>query len=167
MSIAAVIISLGLLVDNGLVVIEDIQGRIARGFAAGEAALASGRQFIVPLAVASVTTASAFLPILLLEGSEGEYAFSLGAVVGIMLLGSWLTALYILPALGVWFLKQPKEQKTDQDPSRLVQIYGAIIRRSLPFAPVVIIASYLAVAGSAMLFSSIKNEMFPLSERNQ
>jgi len=166
-SIAAVIISLGLLVDNGLVVIEDIQGRIARGFAAGEAALASGRQFIVPLAVASVTTASAFLPILLLEGSEGEYAFSLGAVVGIMLLGSWLTALYILPALGVWFLKQPKEQKTDQDPSRLVQIYGVIIRRSLPFAPVVIIASYLAVAGSAMLFSNIKSEMFPLSERNQ
>lgn len=166
-SIAAVIISLGLLVDNGLVIIEDIQGRIARGVAAVEAALASGRQFMVPLAVASVTTASAFLPILLLEGSEGEYAFSLGAVVGIMLLGSWLTALYILPALSVWFLKKPKKQTRDGGPSRLVRLYGAIIRRLLPLSPIIIVASYAAVIGSALLFSSIKSEMFPLSERNQ
>ncbi len=166
-SIAAVIISLGLLVDNGLVVIEDIQGRIARGMAAGEAALASGRQFMVPLAVASVTTASAFLPILLLEGSEGEYAFSLGAVVGVMLLGSWLTALYILPSLSVWFLEKPNKQKSDAGPSLLVQYYGVIIRRSLSFAPAIIIVSYVAVIGSAMLFSLIKSEMFPLSERNQ
>ena len=50
-SIAAVIISLGLLVDNGLVVVEDIQGRISCGFDPNEAALAAGRQFFVPLAV--------------------------------------------------------------------------------------------------------------------
>lgn len=166
-SIAAVIISLGLLVDNGLVIVEDIQGRIARGVAAVKAALASGRQFMVPLAVASVTTASAFLPILLLEGSEGEYAFSLGAVVGIMLLGSWLTALYILPALSVWFLKKPNKQKNDGGPTLLVRIYGTMIRRMLPFASVIIVLSYAAVIGSALLFSSLKSEMFPLSERNQ
>ena len=166
-SIAAVIISLGLLVDNGLVVIEDIQGRINRGISSVEAALGAGRQFMVPLGVASITTVSAFLPILLLEGSEGEYAFSLGAVVGVMLLGSWLTALYILPALGVWFLKHAKNKSDDAGPSHVVRIYGHIIRRSLPIAPLIIILSYAAVVGSGSLFSSVKNEMFPLSERNQ
>ncbi len=92
-SIAAVIISLGLLVDNGLVVVEDIEGRIKRGLSPEEAALGAGRQFFIPLAVASITTVSAFIPMLILDGTEGEFAFSLGAVVGIMLAGSWFTAL--------------------------------------------------------------------------
>ncbi len=166
-SIAAVIISLGLLVDNGLVVIEDIQGRITRGVAAREAALAAAKQFMIPLGVASVTTVSAFLPILLLDGVEGEYAFSLGAVVAIMLLGSWLTALYILPALSVWFIRRRKKHANKAGPSALVRIYGNIIKRSLPLAPVIILTAYAAVAGSIFLFSGLKKEMFPLSERNQ
>ena len=94
-SIAAVIISLGLLVDNGLVVVEDIGNRIDDGMEPREAALSAGSQFVVPLGVASITTISAFLPMLMMNGVEGEFAFSLGAVVASMLLGSWLTALYI------------------------------------------------------------------------
>ncbi len=104
-SIAAVIISLGLLVDNGLVVVEDIQRRIGRGDDPKQAALTAGKQFFTPLGVASITTVSAFVPMLILEGTEVEFAFSLGAVVGVMLLGSWLTAMYILPAMSVWFAK--------------------------------------------------------------
>lgn len=164
-SIAAVIISLGLLVDNGLVVVEDIQSRISKGMPAREAALSAGKQFVVPLAVASVTTVSAFMPILILEGTEGEYGFSLGAVVGLMLLGSWITALYILPYLSVQFAKREPQQK--QKKSFLVRAYGIIVRRILPFAPVILCLAYVAVGGSIFLFSGVKNEMFPLSERNQ
>lgn len=167
-SIAAVIISLGLLVDNGLVVVEDIQDRVARGGTAIDSALKAGRQFVLPLAVASVTTVSAFLPILLLDGTEGEYGFSLGAVVGVMLLGSWLTALYILPALSVWFLRRTaKHENRTDEPTLLVRVYGDIVRRVLPFAPFVVLLAYVAVAGSVFLFSGVKKEMFPLSERNQ
>ena len=163
-SIAAVIISLGLLVDNGLVVVEDIQGRIAKGIDPQESALAAGRQFFIPLAVASITTVSAFIPMLILEGTEGEFAFSLGAVVGIMLAGSWLTALYILPALCVWFAKRKVEEKTDEE-NRVVRFYGGLISRTLPFGPVIIIAAYAAVVFAGSQFSNVKAEMFPLSER--
>ena len=167
-SIAAVIISLGLLVDNGLVVVEDIQGRIAAGIDPQQAAEGAGRQFTIPLAVASVTTVSAFLPLLLLQGTEGEYGFSLGAVVAAMLLGSWITALYILPALAVWFAKHKTDIKHDDDKSSLlVRIYGAVIHRTLGFSVIVIVISYLLVGVSATLFSTIKKEMFPLSARNQ
>ena len=162
-SIAAVIISLGLLVDNGLVVVEDIQNRISRGEKAREAALASGRQFFTPLGVASITTVSAFTPMLILDGVEGEFAFSLGAVVGVMLLGSWLTAMYILPALAVWFSKQ--KIKTSDEASMLVRIYGIIVDKSLILSPLIILGAYAAVMGSASLFSSTKSEMFPLAER--
>ncbi|MEM9129139.1 MAG: efflux RND transporter permease subunit, partial [Pseudomonadota bacterium] len=84
-SIAAVIISLGLLVDNGLVVVEDIGNRIDAGMEPEEVALSAGSQFVVPLGVASITTISAFLPMLMMNGVEGEFAFSLGAVVASML----------------------------------------------------------------------------------
>ena len=121
-SIAAVIISLGLLVDNGLVVVEDIQGRIDAGVEPRAAALEAGGQYLVPLAVASIPTVSAFVPMLLMEGTEGEFAFSLGAVVAAMLAGSWLTALYILPYLCTRLLKARGNPKAER--GRLSKWYG-------------------------------------------
>ncbi|MEZ5881802.1 MAG: efflux RND transporter permease subunit [Nitratireductor sp.] len=166
-SIAAVIISLGLLVDNGLVIVEDIQNRISSGADPSTAAKEAGKQFTVPLAVASVTTVSAFLPLLLLEGTEGEYGFSLGAVVAAMLIGSWLTALYILPALAVWLSGKPRTAGESSQPGRLVTLYGKSLNRSLAWSIPVIAVCYLAVILSGSFFSGIKKEMFPLSARNQ
>jgi multidrug efflux pump subunit AcrB len=164
-SIAAAIISLGLLVDNGLVVVEDIQKQISRGEDPNAAALKAGKQFFTPLGVASITTVSAFVPMLILDGVEGEFAFSLGAVVGVMLLGSWLTAIYILPALCVWFAKRNKPDKQTTGEGLLVRTYGRVINLSLVFAPLIIIGSYLAVVSAGSLFSYTKSEMFPLAER--
>ena len=102
---------------------------------------------------------------LTLEGTEGEFAFSLGAVVGIMLAGSWFTALYILPTLCVWFARRKAAGDADPQPNVVVRTYGAIIGKTLAFGPIIIIACYAAVVGAVSLFSSLKNEMFPLSER--
>lgn len=161
-SIAAVIISLGLLVDNGLVVVEDIEARIGKGIDPQQAAIEAGGQFFVPLAVASVTTVSAFIPMLILEGTTGEFAFSLGAVVAIMLTGSWLTAHYILPFLAAKTLK-PKAKSEGEN--FLVRTYGALIRRLLRFGLPIIVVCYGLVYVGGTVFGSLKNEMFPLSER--
>lgn len=164
-SIAAAIISLGLLVDNGLVVVEDIQKRISNGEDPRSAALAAGDQFFTPLGVASITTVSAFVPMLILDGVEGEFAFSLGAVVGVMLLGSWITALYILPSLCVWFAKRNPANGTEKNESLLVRTYGVAVNKGLVLAPIIILGSYGMVVASSNLFSSTKSEMFPLAER--
>ena len=66
-SIAAIIIALGLLVDNGVVIVEDIMGQASRGVSAADAALAAGRQYALPLMVSSITTVAAFLPLFLLS----------------------------------------------------------------------------------------------------
>lgn len=165
-SIAAVIISLGLLVDNGLVIVEDIQRKISSGIDPREAALGSSQQFGTPLAVASITTVAAFIPLLILEGTEGEYAFSLGGVVGVMLLGSWLTALYLLPPLAVW-LSSKKSKNTEQKPSRLVRLYSPLVRKTLSWSVPVLVVAYALVALSGNLFGNLRSEMFPLSARNQ
>jgi len=165
-SIAAVIISLGLLVDNGLVVVEDIEGRIARGIPREQAALEAGGQYLIPLAVASITTVSAFIPMMLVEGTEGEFSYSLGAVVAAMLVGSWVTALYILPFLSARIF-QPKSIDPDAEPEkgRLIAAYGRFTRALLPWGIPIMIGVFALVALSATQFSRLKNEMFPLSER--
>lgn len=163
-SIAAVIVSLGLLVDNGVVVVEDIQRRIKEGAAPPEAAIAAGGQFFVPLAVASITTVSAFIPMLIIDGVEGEFAFSLGAVAGVMLAGSWFTAHYILPFLCTVVLRTTGTE-TASAPGRLARAYSAVLRRVLSVGALVILVSYGLVVATSGVFSSLKAEMFPLSER--
>ncbi|MEM0912386.1 MAG: efflux RND transporter permease subunit [Pseudomonadota bacterium] len=165
-SIAAVILALGLLVDNGLVVVEDIQKRIDKGETPDVSAYHASAQFGVPLAVASITTVAAFIPLLILEGTEGEYGYSLGAVVGLMLAGSWIAALYFLPTLCVWFAK-PTARVAKKDVSLLSRIYGDVLQRLLPLSILVIVISYGLVIASSQLFGLVSQQMFPLSERSQ
>ena len=167
-SIAAIIIALGLLVDNGVVIVEDIMSRIGRGTPARDAALTSGRQYAFPLLVSSVTTVAAFLPLFLLSGSSGEYAFSLAAVVALTLGGSWITALYILPALTVWLLGRSRVTgNEDKAGTRGQALYASILRSAIHFSPIVLAACLVLVVLSVMLFDRMPKQMFPLSERNQ
>ena len=164
-SIAAVIISLGLLVDNGLVVVEDIENRVKNGAMPRDAALACGGQFFIPLAVASITTVSAFIPMLILEGTEGEFAYSLGAVVALMLAGSWFAALYILPFLAAIFIRPARTARNGD--ALIVGGYRRLVRTLLPWGLPIVFVSYGLVALSITVFPQLKSEMFPLSERSE
>ena len=145
-SIAAIIIALGLLVDNGVVIVEDIVSRIGRGMPPQEAGLASGEQYALPLLISSVTTIAAFLPLLLLSGSSGEYAFSLAAVVALTLGGSWITALYILPALTVWLIGGgARRGNEDAARSRGQRFYASALGSASAFSPFVLAACIVLV----------------------
>jgi multidrug efflux pump subunit AcrB len=167
-SIAAIIIALGLLVDNGVVMVEDIVSRIDRGVPAQAAGLEAGEQYALPLLISSITTVAAFLPLFLLSGSSGEYAFSLAAVVALTLAGSWITALYILPALTVWLIGSGSASPQEEaPPSRLQRVYAASLRAALGVPPVVLGACIVLVVLSLTQFGRLPKQMFPLSERNQ
>ncbi len=105
MSLASLIIALGLLVDNAVVMSESIVVRMRAGEKAREAALASARELRVPLLVSSLTTIAAFLPIVLAESAVGEYTAPLAQVIAITLLSSWILAITMIPLLCVLFLK--------------------------------------------------------------
>ena len=166
-SIAAIIISLGLLVDNGVVMVEDMQRRIADGAGREEAAIGAGKQYAMPLLIASVTTVSAFLPLFLLDGTEGQYGYSLGVVVLLMLTGSFLSALYLLPRLAVWTIGDPKGPAKPGLFDRMANGYAGVVRLIVR-APLVAVGLVLAViVGGASQFGSVPNQLFPLSERAQ
>lgn len=166
-SIAAVIISLGLLVDNGLVIVEDMDRRIRAGSERREAATAAGRQYAVPLMIASTTTVAAFLPLFLLDGTEGQYGFSLGAVVGLMLLGSFLSAVYILPLLALWLLPNPKPNPRRGVFDHLADGYAWVVRGCVrvPLLTLLLVVGCIALGVSQM--GAVRQQLFPLSERAQ
>ncbi len=173
MSIAGTIIALGLLVDNGIVVAEDIRSRLERGIERRKAAAQSGGTLALPLLTSSLTTIFAFLPMLLLEGGAGEYVMSLAQVVMILLLGSWLLSMTVTPFMCATFMKVPKA--TGAAGKEIEPAYNGIVYRFycrvlglfLRFRLIGIAALVLLMVGSVQLFGLLKVEFFPLGDRNQ
>ncbi len=128
-SLAALIISLGLLVDNAIVVVESVIVKYDKGLSAIESATESGRELLLPLLVSSLTTAAAFMPIALAESAVGEYTADIFYVVTITLLTSWLLAMTIIPMLAAKALckKSLKHETVEQFDSLAYRIYRTIL----------------------------------------
>ena len=131
MSLTALIIALGLLVDNAIVMSESIMVRMAAGRKASEAAIDSARELRIPLLTASLTTAVAFLPIYLAESTVGEYTAPLFQVVSIALLCSWVLSLTLIPMLGVHFMKVKAISQEDSFNSKVYVRYRTFLIRLL------------------------------------
>jgi len=170
MSIAATIIALGLLVDNGIVVAEDIRVRLERGVDRMRAAAESGGTLAIPLLTSSLTTIFAFLPMLLTEGNAGEYVRSLAQVVAILLLGSWFLSMTVTPAMCAWFMKVPAGKSQASEPSYhgiMYATYRWILGLFLKWRVVMIGALVALLYLSTQLLGTVKTEFFPLGDRNQ
>jgi len=113
MSLAALIISLGLLVDNAIVMAEATMVQMNAGKRAVDAAIESANELKIPLLTSSLTTAAAFLPIYLAESNVGEYTAPIFIVVTLTLLCSWLLAITMIPLFCVLFLRvKPSTEAT-------------------------------------------------------
>ncbi len=172
MSIAATIIALGIMVDNGIVVAEGIRNRYAQGADRKQAAIETAQTLALPLLISTLTTILAFMPIALAEGSTGEYTLSLGQVVILVLLGSWFMSMYMTPAMCYWFLKVPPITGTTADQSE--QYNSAAYRYYRNFLGLLLrrralcIVAVLAIAG-VIIFAGrfVVSEFFPANDRNQ
>ena len=171
-SIAAIIVALGLLVDNGVVVAEDIRRRMGAGVDRLAAVLQAPQTLALPLLTSSLTTVLAFLPLMLIDDASGEFLRSLGQVVALALLASWLLAISATPAFCYWFLPASKAERGTAGPedpyaSRAYAFYRrflqAMLRRRLIF--VLAMAGLLLVAGQ--VFEFVKQRSLGPSERNQ
>jgi multidrug efflux pump subunit AcrB len=176
MSIAAMIIALGLLVDNGVVVVEDIRVRMERGAERIAAAAEAARSLAIPLLTSSMTTIFAFLPMLLTEGSAGDYVRSLAQVVAILLLGSWFLSMTVTPAMCVWFMKvAPPAGGASPDTGpvesayygAMYRIYHRLLGLMLRHRLVVVAAMLGLLFVAVQLLGTVRTEFFPLGERNQ
>ena len=104
-SLAALIMALGLLVDNGIVMTESIIERMEEGEKPFDAAVHAGKEFFVPLLISSLTTSAAFLSFFLAESVLGEIMGNLFVVITMALLSSWLIAFTLIPLLATLLIK--------------------------------------------------------------
>lgn len=168
MSIAALIIALGLLVDNAVVVSEQILVRLNAGQSRFEAVTESVKSLTISLLAASGTTIAAFSTIALASGQTAEFTYSLFAVVSLTLLGSWMLSITIIPLFSFYFLKELKRDTlVGRGLNLLYDPYERMLRALLKLRwayPALILVMTL---GAGLLFGKVPSIFFPPNERGQ
>ncbi len=163
-SLAALIISLGMLVDNGIVMSESIMVQMTEGKKTVDAAIDSANELKVPLLISSLTTAAAFLPIFLAESTTGEYTASLFKVVTITLLCSWILSMTMIPLLCVYFLK-PKQPQQNFG-SLFFTGYRRLLRNLLRHKRLTVIVTLIVFSIAISGLQYIPKLFFPPSDRS-
>ncbi|MCZ6900415.1 MAG: efflux RND transporter permease subunit [Bacteroidetes bacterium] len=164
-SLAALIIALGMLVDNAIVMSESIMVRMEHGENAFDAAMASTKELMIPLLTSSLTTSAAFLPIFLAKSTVGEYTASLFKVVTIALLISWIFSLTMIPMLCVKYLRiKPKMEESK--PGKFFNSYQSFLMFSLKKPAIFLGGLILVFIFSMYLFRFVPGKFFPDKDRN-
>lgn len=177
MSLATLVIALGLLVDNAIVVAEDFKTRLEAGAERDQALKETCAELAVPLLSSSLTTILVFLPLMLAEHVAGEYTRSISIVIAITLLTSWLLSLTVTPILCHRFLKAPSATGDGGNgdgggPSeRLFRAmsyrYERLLRVLLRHRPVFLAAMVAAFVLGVGLMQLVPKKFFPDSDRKQ
>jgi multidrug efflux pump subunit AcrB len=126
-SLGALIIAMGMMVDNAIVVVDGFVVRLKKGMDRKQAAIEAASQPSIPLLGATVVACMAFYPIFVSTYDTGEYAGSLFQVVAIALLVSWLLSQTVTPLVCVDFLPDPKEDGKDPYNTRFYQYFRNLL----------------------------------------
>lgn len=162
-SLGALIIAMGMLVDNAIVITEGMVVGMARGKTAKAAAAETESDTSIPLLGATVIGIMAFAGIGLSPEKAGEFLFSLFAVIGISLLLSWLLAVTVLPYMGAKLLRAPADTSADPYRGAFYRVYGQILRVGLRARWLVVLAALAITIASVMAFGQVKRAFFPNS----
>ncbi len=171
-SLGALILSLGLLVDDAIIAVEMMAVKLAQGYDRLRAAAFAYTSTAFPMLAGTLITAAGFLPIATAASSTGEYTRALFQVVGLALLLSWLAAVLTVPLLGYYLLsdKTAAAAGLAHDPNAVYQTpFYARFRRAIAlcinhrWATIGITAALFA--GGVALFATVPNQFFPASNR--
>jgi len=161
-SIAALVIALGMLVDNAIVVAENIQSRIDRGASRKAAAREAVRELRVPLAAATGTTVAVFVPMMAAEGATAAFTLSIPLIVTLTLAVSYVYATLVTPVLCRLFLRPAVaggKERLITVASRLGRF--AVMRPGMVLTGAVVLIG-LSIAGTGL----VNQNFFPASDRN-
>ena len=161
-SLGALIIAMGMLVDNAIVVAEGMQEAMRRGQSSTAAARDVGSKTQIPLLGATIIGIMAFAGIGLSPDATGEFLFSLFAVIGISLLLSWVLAITATPLLGHYLFRHVAQHSaTDSYDGPLFKAYGRMLRAALRARWAVLIVLAAITVACFAAFGQIKQQFFP------
>lgn len=163
-SLGALIIALGLLVDDAMIAVEMMVARLEIGDPINKAATYVYSHTAFPMLTGTLVTIAGFIPIGLNNSQAGEYTFTLFVVIAVSLLVSWIVAVLFAPLLGVTFL--PKKMKAHEEKhSRLFQIFSQVLLASMRHKWITIITTIALFLASVFGMGFIERQFFPESDR--
>lgn len=173
-SIAALIVVLGMVVDDAIVIADNYVELLDRKVPRAEAAWRSATELAVPVLTATLTIIASFLPLLMLSGSVGEFISALPIAVAVSLGSSFVVAMLLTPLLCRTFIKtglhdheQPRPRRRFTPLDLMETAYGVAIRWAMRHRPLAVVAGVIAIAGGVLLLQTRPEQFFPSAERNQ
>jgi multidrug efflux pump len=174
-TLGALIIALGLLVDDAIIAIEMMVVKMEQGFDRARAATFAWSSTAFPMLTGTLVTAAGFLPVGFAKSSAGEYAGGIFWIVGLALIASWFVAVVFTPYLGLKLLPDFRKRGKHADHADPDAIYDTRIyrtlRRGIDFAlrwrRSVVAVTVLMFATSILGFGFVQQQFFPTSTRNE
>ena len=165
-TLGALIIALGLLVDDAIIAVEMMVVKIEEGYDRIAAASAAWSSTAFPMLTGTLVTAVGFLPVGIAQSTSGEYAGNIFWIVGIALIVSWFVAVIVTPYLGMKLLPQPKPgaHHASYD-SRLYRVLRAGVNASMRARWVVIGLTLASLIGAGVGMTFVQQQFFPTSAR--
>ncbi|MBB3266261.1 multidrug efflux pump subunit AcrB [Azospirillum sp. OGB3] len=164
-SLGALIIALGLLVDDAMITVEMMITKLEEGFSLDKAATFAYTSTAFPMLTGTLITVAGFIPIGFAQGGAAEYCFTLFAVVAMALLFSWIVAVLFAPLIGVNVLPKTMKSKHGSEPGRLMRMFRGSLRLAMRARYVVIVATLLLFGLSVFGLRFVQQQFFPASDR--
>ncbi len=169
-SLGALIIALGLLVDDAMITVEMMVARLELGENLRKAATYAYTSTAFPMLTGTLVTVAGFLPIGFNGSSAGEYTYSLFVVIAASLLVSWIVAVLFAPLIGVTILPKTMKKHGHEGPhapGRLGRAFLAVLRVAMRFRWITV-ATCVALMGLALFgMTHVQQQFFPASDRTE
>ena len=166
-SLGALIIALGLLVDDAIIAVEMMSVQLERGMERFDAACYAFTQTAKPMLTGTLITCAGFIPVAFSKGMASEFCRSLFPVIGIALVLSWIVSVMVAPLFGYYLIRVKKGAEAAHDPysSPFYQRFRHVLTLFLSHRAAVLIGTVLLFAASIAAFPHIKQTFFPPSLR--
>ncbi|MEN0060693.1 MAG: efflux RND transporter permease subunit [Myxococcota bacterium] len=164
MSLAALLIALGMLVDNAIVMSETTIVLVEEGESVEDAVVHASGELWIPLLISSLTTCAAFLPVYLAPGNASEFVGPIFLVVTMALMSSWFIAMTLLPMLLATFLATPEKSNDDVYDRPIYDWWRGVLRTALGNRFGVLAVAVLLLVGALSLFGQVDSEFFAPSD---
>lgn len=163
-SLGALIIALGLLVDDAMITVEAMVARLEAGDSKWQAATWAFKTTAFPMLTGTLVMIAGFIPVGFAASSAGEYCYSLFVVIALALLCSWVVAVIFSPLTGCWLLSA-KLNHADPRPGVLMRGYHWLLEVTLRHRGVTVSAALAVLLVSLYATTFMQGEFFPASDR--
>lgn len=171
-SLAALILVLGMIVDNAIVVIDNHVEKIDHGLSPWHAAIKSAKELITPIIVATLAIMASYIPLgFMVPGTAGEFMRTIPIVVSTALIVSIFVALFLVPYLNFVFIKKGlnknNKRKRPSILDHIQNLFNKSLDRAFNYPKTVIAIGITSLVLAVLLFSNTDKQLFPEMERNQ